>query len=72
MDNMLIMAVIVVFIAIVLLTPWGRATNKRRMAVYLGGTCTDPDSRRYHGSMGRTMTSSKRNWYMADIFPEVR
>ena len=70
MDNMLIMAVIVVFIAIVLLTPWGRATNKRRMAVYLGGTCTDPDSRRYHGSMGRTMTSSKRNWYMADIFPE--
>lgn len=71
-DNMVIMAAIVVFIAIVLLTPWGRATNKRRMQVYLGGTCTDPDGRRYHGSMGRTMTSSKRNWYMADIFPESK
>lgn len=70
LDNMLIMAVIVVFIAIVLLTPWGRATNKRKMSVYLGGTCTDPDSRRYHGSMGRTMTSTKRNWYMADVFRE--
>ena len=71
-DNLLIMAAIVVFIAIVLLTPWGRATDKRRVAVYLGGTCTDPDGRQYHGSMGRTMTSSKRNWYMADVFPESR
>ena len=69
-DNLLIMAAIVVFIAIVLLTPWGRATDKRRVAVYLGGQCTDPDSRRYHASMGRTMTSTKRNWYMADVFPE--
>lgn len=69
-DNMVIMAAIVLFIAIVLLTPWGRATSKRRVAVYLGGTCTDPDGRRYHGSMGRTMTSTKRNWYMNDIFDE--
>ena len=69
-DNMLIMAVIVAFIAIVFLTPWGRASKKRRVEVYLGGTCTDPDSRRFHGSMGRTMTSTKRNWYMQDIFPE--
>ncbi len=69
-DNMIIMVAIVVFIAIVLLTPWGRATRKRRVAVYLGGTCTDPDSRRYHGSMGRTMTSSKRNWYLVDVFSE--
>ena len=71
-DNMLIMAAIVVFIAIVLLTPWGRDSKKRRVAVYLGGTCTDPDGRQYHGSMGRTMTSSKRNWYMQDIFTESR
>ena len=71
-DNMLIMAAIVVFIAIVLLTPWGRASKKRRVAVYLGGTCTDPDGRQYHGSMGRTMTSTKRNWYMQDIFTESR
>ena len=69
-DNMLIMAAIVVFIAIVLLTPWGRATDKRRVAVYLGGQCTDPDGRQYHGSMGRTMTSVKRNWYMTNVFPE--
>lgn len=69
-DNMLIMAVIVAFIAIVFLTPWGRASKKRRVEVYLGGTCTDPDSRRFHGAMGRTMTSVKRNWYMTDIFPE--
>lgn len=69
-DNMLIMAVIVAFIAIVLLTPWGRDSKKRRVEVYLGGTCTDPDSRRFHGAMGRTMTSTKRNWYMQDIFPE--
>lgn len=69
-DNMVIMVVIVAFIAIVLLTPWGRATKKRRVEVYLGGTCTDPDSRRFHGAMGRTMTSTKRNWYMEDIFPE--
>ena len=70
-DNMLIMVAIVVFIAIVLLTPWGRAGSKRRVAVYLGGQCTDPDGRQYHGSMGRTMTSSKRNWYLADVFPET-
>ncbi len=69
-DNLVIMVVIVVFIAIVLLTPWGRATKKKRVEVYLGGQCTDPDTRRYHGSMGRTMTSSKRNWYMEDIFGE--
>lgn len=69
-DNMVIMVVIVAFIAIVLLTPWGRATKKRRVEVYLGGTCTDPDSRRFHGAMGRTMTSTKRNWYMEDVFPE--
>ncbi|MBE6468787.1 MAG: hydrogenase [Coriobacteriaceae bacterium] len=69
-DNLVIMVVIVVFIAIVLLTPWGRASKKKRVEVYLGGQCTDPDSRRYHGSMGRTMTSSKRNWYMQDIFGE--
>ena len=69
-DNMLIMVAIVVFIAIVLLTPWGRVGKKRRIAVYLGGQCTDPDGRQYHGSMGRTMTSSKRNWYLADVFPE--
>ena len=69
-DNMLIMAVIVAFIAIVFLTPWGRASKKRRVEVYLGGTCTDPDSRRFHGSMGRIMTSTKRNWYLEDIFPE--
>lgn len=71
-DNMIIMGGIVVFIAIVLLTPWGRATAKRRMPVYLGGTCTDPDSRRYHGSMGRTITSTKRNWYMVDFFGEQK
>ena len=70
LDNLIIMVVIVVFIAIVLLTPWGRAGRKRRIAVYLGGQCTDPDGRQYHGSMGRTMTSSKRNWYLEDIFPE--
>ena len=69
-DNLVIMAAIVLFIAIVLLTPWGRDSKKRRIAVYLGGTCTDPDGRRYHGSMGRTMTSSKRNWYMTDVFGE--
>ena len=69
-DNMIIMVAIVVFIAIVLLTPWGRATKKRRVEVYLGGQCTEPDSRRFHGSMGRTMTSTKRNWYMEDVFPE--
>ena len=69
-DNMIIMVAIVVFIAIVLLTPWGRAGKKRRVSVYLGGTCTDPDGRQYHASMGRTMTSSKRNWYLADVFPE--
>lgn len=69
-DNMIIMAVIVVFIAIILLTPWGRATKKRRVQVYLGGMCTDPDGRRYHGSMGRTMTSTKRNWYMTEVFSE--
>ena len=71
-DNMVIMAVIVVFIAIILLTPWGRSGTKRRVQVYLGGSCTDPDGRRYHGSMGRTMTSTKRNWYMTDIFPESK
>ena len=70
-DNMVIMVAIVVFIAIVLLTPWGRAGKKRRISVYLGGTCTDPDGRQYHGSMGRTMTSSKRNWYLTDVFPEA-
>lgn len=70
LDNMILMVAIVVFIAIVLLTPWGRASKKRSVEVYLGGTCTDPDARRYHGSMGRTMTSTKRNWYMADIFSE--
>ena len=69
-DNMVIMVIIVVFIAIVLLTPWGRAVKARRVTVYLGGQCTDPDGRQYHGSMGRTMTSTKRNWYMADVFPE--
>ena len=69
-DNLIIMVAIVVFIAIVLLTPWGRATKKRRVEVYLGGSCTDPDSRQYHGSMGRTMTSTKRNWYMEDVFTE--
>ena len=69
-DNMIIMVIIVVFIAIVLLTPWGRAVKARRVTVYLGGQCTDPDGRQYHGSMGRTMTSSKRNWYMEDVFPE--
>ncbi len=69
-DNMLIMVVIVAFIAIVLLTPWGKASKKRRVEVYLGGTCTDPDSRRFHGAMGRTMVSTKRNWYLEDIFPE--
>ncbi len=69
-DNMIIMVAIVVIIAIILLTPWGRATKKRRVEVYLGGQCTEPDSRRFHGSMGRTMTSTKRNWYMQDIFPE--
>lgn len=71
-DNLIIMVAIVLFIAIVLLTPWGRATKKKRVAVYLGGTCTDPDGRQYHGSMGRTMTSSKRNWYMQGIFGEER
>lgn len=70
-DNLVIMVVIVVFIAIILLTPWGRASKKKRVEVYLGGQCTDPDSRRYHGSMGRTMTSSKRNWYLQDIFGEA-
>lgn len=69
-DNLVIMVAIVLFIAIVLLTPWGRDSKKKRIAVYLGGTCTDPDGRQYHGSMGRTMTSSKRNWYMTDIFGE--
>lgn len=69
-DNLVIMVVIVVFIAVVLLTPWGRAGGKRHVEVYLGGQCTDPDSRRYLGSMGRTMTSSKRNWYLQDIFGE--
>ena len=69
-DNLVIMVAIVLFIAIVLLTPWGRATKKKRIAVYLGGTCTDPDGRQYHGSMGRTMTSSKRNWYLEGIFGE--
>ena len=71
-DNLIIMVAIVAFIAIVLLTPWGRATDKRRIAVYLGGQCADPDSRTYHASMGRTMTSSKRNWYMEDIFGEKK
>lgn len=46
------MVAIVLFIAIVLLTPWGRDSKKKRIAVYLGGTCTDPDGRQYHGSMG--------------------
>lgn len=68
--NLLIMVASVVFVAVVLLTPWGRDNDKRRMAVYLGGQCSDPDGRRYHGSMGRTMTSTKRNWYLEDIFGE--
>ena len=72
LDNLIIMVVIVAFIAIVLLTPWGRDTSKRRIAVYLGGQCADPDSRTFHASMGRTMTSSKRNWYMEEIFGEAR
>ncbi|MBM6904782.1 NADH-quinone oxidoreductase subunit H [Collinsella tanakaei] len=68
-DNMLIMVAIVLFIAIVLLTPWGRS-SKARQHVYLSGTCIDADSRTYLGSMGRTMRSTKRNWYLNDIFPE--
>ncbi len=68
-DNMIIMVAIVLFIAIVLLTPWGRS-SKARVHVYLSGVCLDADSRTYMGSMGRTMTSSKRNWYLADVFPE--
>ncbi len=69
LDNMLIMVVIVLFIAIVLLTPWGRF-SKARQHVYLSGVCLDADSRTYLGSMGRTMRSTKRNWYLADVFPE--
>ncbi|MBY4797842.1 NADH-quinone oxidoreductase subunit H [Collinsella sp. AGMB00827] len=69
-DNLIIMVVIVAFIAIVLLTPWGRATHKRRVPVYLGGQGLDADDRRFLGSMGRTMTSVKRNWYLEDIFGE--
>lgn len=69
-DNMIIMVAIVVFIAIVLLTPWGRS-SKARQHVYLSGVCLDADSRTYLGSMGRTMRSTKRNWYLNDIFPET-
>ncbi len=68
-DNMIIMAAIVLFIAIVLLTPWGRS-SKARQHVYLSGVCLDADARTYMGSMGRTMTASKRNWYLSDIFSE--
>ena len=69
-DNMIIMVAIVLFIAIVLLTPWGRS-NKARQHVYLSGSCIDADSRSYLGSMGRTMRSTKRNWYLDDVFPEA-
>ena len=72
MDNLVIMVVVVAFIAIVLLTPRPRALAARRADVYLGGQGIDPDARRYLGSMGRTMTSTKRNWYLADIFGERR
>lgn len=69
-DNMIIMVAIVLFIAIVLLTPWGRS-SKARQHVYLSGSCIDADSRSYLGSMGRTMRSTKRNWYLDDVFPEA-
>lgn len=69
-NNLIIMVASVIFVAVVLLTPWGRDSKKRRQAVYLGGQCADPDGRRYHGSMGRTMTSTKRNWYLEKIFGE--
>lgn len=69
-DNMVIMVVIVAFIAIVLLTPFGRNTTKRRVGVYLSGATVNSDARTYLGSMQRIMTSTKRNWYMTDIFGE--
>ena len=68
-DNMLIMVVIVAFIAIVLLTPFGRA-HKRRVGVYLAGATVQSDDRTYLGSMERKMTSTKRNWYLEDVFGE--
>ncbi len=40
-DSMLIMVVIVVFIAVVLLTSWGRVSNKPHVNVYLSGVGTD-------------------------------
>lgn len=70
MDNLIIMAVIVVAVAVVLLAPRGRAAGERRVPVYLGGQGIDPDGRRYLGSMGRTMTSSKRGWYLTEFFGE--
>ena len=68
--NLAIMAVCAVLVGIVLFAPLGRAVGSHRVSAYLGGQGIDPDARRYLGSMQRVMTSTKRNWYLADAFGE--
>lgn len=75
-DDLVIMAVMVAFAVAVLLAPRGRAGDggagkgRRRVDVYLGGEPMDADARTYRGAMGRTMTATKRNWYLTGIFGE--
>ncbi len=71
-DNLILMVVIVAFIAIVLLTPFGRDTKKRRVSVYLSGATVNSETRTYQGSMGFLRNATKRNWYLDGIFGEKR
>lgn len=71
LDNMVIMAVIVAFIAVVLFGTLGNS-KARTVPVYMAGITVDSAKRVFRGSLGDSREATSRNWYLEGIFGEAR
>jgi ech hydrogenase subunit A len=67
-DNMIIMMIMVVLIAVLTLLFYGR-TSGRIVPIYMSGV-NEGDNLTYKGSMHKDIPIALRNWYLEDLFPE--
>lgn len=72
MDNMVIMSIIALFIAVVMFGVMGTSKKKRIVPAYMAGISVDNEKRQFRGSLGDIRTASPRNWYMEGLFGEKR
>ncbi len=70
-DALYLMAIVVAFMAVVLLTSF-KFSSKPQVDMYLSGVSVEGEAHLFAGSLGHPVVASKRNWYLPQLFSERR